>query len=162
MFMAQASYFLYNRLTKQGALELYYRMASAINKQTSPSDRIIVAMDNINTYTPFYADRYYLTYLHAKKEIWIDWGYKQEGVTFEKFKQYIKNNRHKFEYLVTTTPELVAKHIKYFKRHRVDEKFLKLMQSFSIYPENSQFYRFFVREFGKPLVCDGFLFFKIR
>jgi hypothetical protein len=55
---AQSLWVMGDRLTRKGAYEVQYRAGMAIREGTRPDDRVLLTIDDIRQYTPYYADRF--------------------------------------------------------------------------------------------------------
>jgi hypothetical protein len=60
--VVQSAWQMTGLITRTGAYDFYYAMAQAIEEETRPDARVLIVPDNLGLYTPFYADRYCLTW----------------------------------------------------------------------------------------------------
>lgn len=54
----QACGVMADRLTRTGAYEVMYRAGTAIREGTRPDDRVLITVDDVRQFTPYYADRF--------------------------------------------------------------------------------------------------------
>jgi hypothetical protein len=91
-------------------------MAHAIRNKTNYNDKILIVLENIIYYTPFYADRYFMTYdPEAQKLQETNMGKFISDVTFDRFKEFLQNNEKGFKYVFTTTKDLVVSEVSFFQ-----------------------------------------------
>jgi 4-amino-4-deoxy-L-arabinose transferase-like glycosyltransferase len=115
-FLIQSTLVLRNRYYKVGAYEFYYKMAGAIRNRTLYRDKVLILLENIIYYTPFYADRYYMTYdPKAQMLLETNMGRFIPGITLDKLKELLQENKIGFKYAVTTTKELVLPEVSFLR-----------------------------------------------
>ena len=165
--LAQNLYFIKDRLTRQGAYEFYYQMASSINKvSNNKHDKILVLVHTLHFYTPFYSDRYYVTFDWKEKHLVRENtdSFMKKDVNLIKF---IKENKDGFKYVVLTTKKALRENTSYFKNiGDEDESFtcthivtgIGRDNCFHIHNENSDIYRFLASNYRK-IEQGAFIFF---
>ncbi len=162
----QSAWVLRNRLTREGALEFYMRMGTTLRKTTHPGARVVVLGDNLLLYTPFYHDRYTVSWSRAERLLRAEYrGECREGVDEERLKAVLSENRDGYDYAIVPRKDLIVEHVGFFRRMGVDpatpngDRFLA---GFGAFGTEEPLYRFLEERFGRPAVADGFALFALR
>lgn len=68
----QAEMVLRDRLTRFGAYEFYYKMATAARDFSNPNDKIGIVTDDLIHYSRYYLDRYALSYAPQERRLQVE------------------------------------------------------------------------------------------
>lgn len=158
--IAQSTYFTHSRYTRVGAYRFYYELAGAMNSVTSSSDRILVLTDNLQLYTPFYSDRYTVTYSWKDKTLSAECRVLLQGnVGNQELIDVIRKNKFKMNWIVIADWEY----------SRLNQSFLRslpdsLLPDFGVLRSDSEIVTC-LKELTRLGVlsekkCNGFIFFK--
>lgn len=167
-FLIQSTVVLYRRFTKVMYYEFHYKMAKAILEKTTYNDKIIIVVYNLPWHTPFYADRYFLTYNFKEQFLIETYTSKQiEGIDLNNLKDFILRNEKGFKWVITTNDELVADTVQYFQKIKSGlskTEFNSLLREFyniEIKGNESELYKFLDANYSKE-IYKGFIFFKLK
>lgn len=69
---AQSGAVLWDRLTRFGAYEFYYKMAVAARSVSEPHEKIGVVTDDISHYSRYYLDRFTISYIERERRLEIE------------------------------------------------------------------------------------------
>jgi hypothetical protein len=166
LFAAQSAWVLADRLTREGALEFYLRMATVLRESTPRDARIVVLGDNMLFYTPFYHDRYTVTWSRALRRLHAEYrGPFLDGVDEDRLKAVLSENREGYDYAIIPRKDRVVEHVGYFRRAGVDPSTAagdRLLASFGAVGPEEPLYRFLETRFGRPALACGFAVFAMR
>ncbi len=169
LFLAQNSYFIINRMTRSGGYEFYYEMARSVrNVSQDKHDKILVLTHTLHFYTPFYCDRYYITYDWTEKHLVRENTdpFVRKNINIIK---YIEENPDKLDYAILTTKGRLKENTKYFKNVSDDE--LKCPHiggtgakenCFHLLSEDSELYRFLESRCERKIPSGAFILFKLK
>jgi hypothetical protein len=120
LFLSQSAWVLRNRLTQRGAYEFYRELGLALSEETPPEARVLILVDDIPHYTPWYGDRFALRY-HAETRTLR---YENMGTHYDApdLVEFLDRRRSEFDAVVTARSDLAGGN-EFFRRSGVLEKF---------------------------------------
>jgi len=109
-----------DRLTRQGAYEISYRAGLAVREGTSPEDRVLLTIDDVRQFTPYYADRYTAGVEYGIQELMVHPSGRRFPVSrVEDLERYFGD----YSVVLVGDPERAASEIRFFKGKRPPEGF---------------------------------------
>lgn len=93
LFVAQSIFALYNKLYNPSHYGFEYGLARAINQNTKFDEAVIISLNPLHYYLPYYADRYFKHNVRTEGE----------------FLQILRDHSRRYRYFITTTPALAQR-----------------------------------------------------
>lgn len=151
-FLAQSSWILHRRFTREGAYSFYRALGLAMAEATRPEDRILVLTDHIPFYTPFYGDRHVLWHDARGAELVPENSGGRRPMTREALLADLAAARVPADWVVTTDAETVSPVVPFTASLTEEQR-----SAFGIGPAPAV-----LRErFAPPLARGGFLFWRL-
>ncbi|MBV8880811.1 MAG: glycosyltransferase family 39 protein [Planctomycetaceae bacterium] len=151
--LGQAGWVLQNRWTRVGGYEFYYRLAEAITDVTRPEEKLAILTNNVQFYTPYYADRYSVSWDPDAGELLTENSGGRWKASRADLEAFLKSNPQRLDYAVTATPDGVRRNVRFLSGAGDP-----LLEAFGVRAGDPAFLESFC---GPPVERKGFLFYRL-
>ena len=166
LFSLQSAWILQNRVTREGGYEFYRQLGLALEESSAPDQRILILVDDLSHYTPFYGDRFALRYARAEKVLHFEnLGRQIENVEPDDLPRLVAEHSGDFDVAVMARQDQAAEGNEFFRRLglRFDEPDDRaLMKAFNVLPPGSELEKTLERLSRDVVRCRGFLIYTLR
>jgi hypothetical protein len=158
LFAAQAGWTLQRRLTGEGGYVFYHRLGLALDGAVEPRQKVLVLTDNSAFYTPFYGDRYAVTFFPREGELLVEnSGGRRPGVAAADVERMLVDGTHGLDVAVTARKDVTVPAIPWLRR--LDDAQLR---AFGVETGPTPWAALLERLCGPPRVHGGFLFWTLK
>lgn len=158
LFAAQAGWVLRKRLTSEGGYLFYRDLGLALEEGAPPDARILILVDDITHYTPYYGDRFALRY-HAEAKL-----LRYENVGFQvpvdNLARYVEEHGSEFDVVVMARADHATAGNEFFRRNGITDP--QILAKFHVLPPGSELERVLERRAKRMVVRRGFSFYFLR